>query len=174
MFGLEILAKIFKILRSENSPNQIAWGFALGMILGLTPFWTVHNMLIILILIVFNVNLGSALFAFALFSGLAYLLDPLFHNFGYFLLVDVHSLHSLWTALYQFPVIALSRYNNTVVMGSLAVSLILFVPVFFFIKFFVRYYREHLDPIVQKLKIVKLFKASKFYKVYQKIEAVRH
>ncbi len=135
MFGLEILAKIFKILRSDDSPNQIALGFALGMILGLTPFWTLHNMLVILILIVFNVNLGSALFAFALFSGLAYLLDPVFHSFGYFLLVDVHGLHGLWTALYQFPIIALSRYNNTVVMGSFVISLILFLPIFFFINF---------------------------------------
>ena len=174
MFGLEILAKILKILRSEDSPNQIAWGFALGMILGLTPFWTLHNLLIIIIIIIFNVNLGSAIFSFVIFSGLAYLFDPLFHSFGYYLLVDAHALHGLWSALYQFPIIALSRYNNTVVTGSFISSLILFVPMFLFAKYFVVYYRKHLDPIIQKSRIVKLFKASKFYKIYKKIETVRH
>ncbi len=173
MFGLEIIAKIFKILRSEDTPAQIAVGFSLGMILGLSPLLTLHNILIILMVIIFRVNLGSVLFSFALFSGLAYLLDPLFHSLGYYLLVDLSALHGLWTFLYQFPIVALSRYNNTVVMGSLVVSLILFLPVLFLMKYFVINYRNHLDPKFQRLKIVKLFKATKFYSVYKKIEAVR-
>ncbi len=173
MFGLEILAKIFKILRSEDTPSQIAVGFSLGMILGLSPLLTLHNVLIILIVIIFRVNLGSVIFSFALFSGLAYLLDPLFHNLGYYLLVDLSALHGLWTYLYQFPLVALSRYNNTVVMGSLVVSLILFLPILFLMKYFVIYYRQHLDPKFQKLKIVQLFKSTKFYSVYKKIQAVR-
>ncbi len=173
MFGLEILAKIFKILRSDDTPAQIAVGFSLGMILGLTPFFTLHNFLILLIVIIFKVNLGSVLFAFAIFSGLAYLLDPLFHSVGYFLLVDVSALHGLWTFLYQFPVVALSRYNNTVVLGSLVVSLILFLPILFAMKYFVVYYRKHLDPKFQKLKIVQFVKSTKFYSIYKKIQAVR-
>lgn len=173
MFGLEIIAKILKILRSEDSPSQIAIGFSLGMILGLTPFFTLHNLLIVLIVIIFKVNLGSVIFSFVLFSGLAYLLDPLFHSLGYFLLVDLSALHGLWTFLYQFPIVALSRYNNTVVMGSLAFSLVFFLPVLFFMKFFVIYYRKHLDPKFQKLKIVQLIKSTKFYSVYKKIQAVR-
>ena len=43
MFGLEILAKLFKILRAEDTPNQIASGFFLGMIIGLTPFPCIHT-----------------------------------------------------------------------------------------------------------------------------------
>ena len=50
MFGLEILAKLFKILRAEDTPNQIASGFFLGMIIGLTPVLTVHNMVIIILI----------------------------------------------------------------------------------------------------------------------------
>ncbi|APF17720.1 Conserved hypothetical protein CHP03546 [Caldithrix abyssi DSM 13497] len=173
MFGLEILAKILKILRSDDTPAQIAVGFSLGMILGLTPFFTLHNVLVILIVIIFKVNLGSVIFSFALFSGLAYLLDPLFHSLGYFLLVDVPALHGLWTFFYQFPIIALSRYNNTVVMGSLAVSLLLFLPVTFGVKLFVIYYRKTLDPKIQQLKIVQLLKSTKFYAIYKKIQAVR-
>ena len=34
MFGLELIAKLVKILRSDASPNQIAAGFIFGMIIG--------------------------------------------------------------------------------------------------------------------------------------------
>lgn len=172
MFGLEILAKLFKILRAEDTPNQIAAGFVLGMIIGLTPFWTVHNMVIIFLIAILKVNIGAAMFAFAICSGLAYLFDPLFHNLGYFLLVDMTSLKGFYTTLYNIPVIALSRYNNTVVMGSLVVSILLIIPVFPFMKYFVTYYRKHLDPKLQKLKIVQIVKGSTFYNLYEKIRGV--
>ena len=172
MFGLEILAKLFKILRAEDTPNQIASGFFLGMIIGLTPFLTVHNMVIILLVFILKVNVGSVLFAFALFSGFAYIFDPLFHSFGYYILVDITSLHGFLVTLFNIPIIALSRYNNTVVMGSLVVSIILILPVFFFMKYFVKYYREHIDARLQKLKIIQIVKTSKFYKIYEKIRGV--
>jgi len=172
MFGLELLAKLFKILRAEDTPNQIASGFVLGMIIGLTPFMTLHNMIIILLIAILKVNIGSAVFAFIICSGLAYLFDPLFHSLGYFLLVDLSFMQSTWTALYNFPVIALSRYNNTVVIGSLAVSLLLFIPMFPAVKYFVKYYREKIDPRLQKLKIVQVIKGSNFYTIYEKIRGV--
>ncbi len=172
MFILEFLAKLFKILRSEASPNQIAAGFVLGMIIGLTPFLTLHNLIIIVLIIILKVNLGMAIFAFLLFSGIAWLLDPVFHDLGYFLLVDVTALKDFWTALYNFPLVALSRYNNTVVIGSLAVALILIIPLFPFAKYFVKVYRAKIDPRLQKMKIVQVVKGSRFYSIYEKIRGV--
>jgi len=169
MFGLELLAKLVKILRSAVSPNQIAAGFVIGMIIGLTPFWTLHNMILIVILIILNINIGTAIYSFILFSAIAYLLDPLFHHFGYFLLVDMGSLKNLWTFLYNLPLIALSRYNNTVVMGSLVIALILALPMFFLAKTGIIYYRENIDQKMQKWKIVKVVKGSKIYSFYEKI-----
>ncbi|HID38327.1 MAG TPA: TIGR03546 family protein [Calditrichaeota bacterium] len=172
MLVLKFMAKLVKILRSGASPNQIAAGFVLGMIIGLTPLWSLHNLLIVLLLIVFNVNLATAIFSFVLFSGFAYLLDPLFHNFGYYLLVEVAPLRPLWTALYNIPVIALGRFNNTVVMGSLITAIILLVPVFLAVRTFVNIYREKLDPKLQKLKIVQLLKGSKLYGWYERIKGM--
>ncbi len=172
MFVIEILAKIFKILRSGESPNKIAAGFTLGMIIGLTPFWSLHNIILILIIIIFSVNLASSLFAFAIFSGLAYLFDPLFHDFGYYLLVDVSALNSLWASLNSIPVATLSRYNNTVVIGSLVSSIILALPLFLSTKYFVVYYRKQIDPKLQKLKIVQVIKGSKFYSIYDKYKGL--
>ena len=169
MFILQFLAKLIKILRSAATPGQIAGGFILGMIIGLTPFWSLHNLVVLFLIIILNVNIAMALFSFALFSGVAYLADPLFHSFGFFMLVDINALQGLWLALYNIPVVALCRFNNTVVLGSLLSSLILLLPVYFLIKIAVIQYREKLEPLFLKWKIVKAIKGSRVYTWYEKI-----
>jgi uncharacterized protein (TIGR03546 family) len=173
MFILKLLGKLFKALRSGASPNQIAGGFIFGMIIGLTPFWSLHNLLVVILIIILKVNISMAIFSFLICSGFAYLLDPIFHSFGYWLLVDVTSLQGLWTSLYNTPVVPLTRYNNTVVMGSLVSSLILTLPMFFLVKVGVVLYREKFEARIQKLKIVQIVKSSKIYSVYQKISDFR-
>jgi len=172
MFGIELLAKLIKILRSAASPHQIAAGFVIGMIIGLTPFWTLHNMILIFILIIVNINIGTAIFSFLLFSAIAYLIDPLFHSLGYFLLVDMEGLKDFWTFLYNLPLVALSRYNNTVVIGSLLIALILSLPTYFLAKIGVIYYRENIDSRIQKWKLIQAIKGSKIYSFYEKIRNI--
>jgi uncharacterized protein (TIGR03546 family) len=65
-----------------------------------------------------------------------------------------------------------THLNNTIVMGSLLVSLAAFIPVFIMIKILVRKYREHLLAWVNKTRVMKFFKASKFYEVYQTISGL--
>jgi uncharacterized protein (TIGR03546 family) len=110
-----------------------------------------------------------AIFSFIIFSGIAYLLDPTFHNIGFFLLVDMTSLKAFWTSLYNVPIIGLSRFNNTVVMGSFVTSLGLLFPVFFVSKKGVIAYREKIDPKFQKWKLVQAVKGTKIYSVYEKV-----
>lgn len=172
MFGLKLIAKLFKVLRSGESPGKIAGGFILGMLIGLTPIWSLHNLVVLILLIIINVNLGMAIFSFLLFSGFAYVFDPMFHSLGFWILVDIPALKGLWMSMYNTPVIALSKFNNTVVMGSLVVSLILLVPAFFAAKWFVVFYREHIDAKMQKLKIVQVIKGSKIYNLYEKIRNI--
>ncbi len=169
MIGLELLAKLFKVLRSGASPGQIAGGFILGMILGLTPFWNLHNLLVILLIIILDVNISMSIFGFLLFSLFAWFFDPLFHSFGYFLLVDIGSMKDVYTSMYNTPVLGLSNFNNTVVMGSLAASILLLLPMYFLAKIGVVQYRVKIDPMFQKLKIVQMVKGSKLYEWYDKI-----
>ena len=37
MFFLKLLKQVIVIFQTDISPNQVAWGFALGAILGLVP-----------------------------------------------------------------------------------------------------------------------------------------
>lgn len=170
MFILKLLGKLLKALSSGESPSQIAGGFILGMILGLTPFWSLHNLVVILLIIIIRVNISMAIFSWLFFSVFAYLLDPLFHSLGYWLLVDVTALKGLWTGMYNTSGLPLTRFNNTVVLGSLVSSLVLLAPMFFLAKKGVILYREKIHDRVQKLKIVKIVKSSGIYSLYKKIK----
>ncbi|MCF7885108.1 MAG: TIGR03546 family protein [Candidatus Marinimicrobia bacterium] len=165
---MKLIKKLLKALKSASSPSQLAWGFALGMImiLGLTPFWNIHNAIIFILILIININIGSAILGFLIFSGFAYIFDPLFHALGYYLLTQVEFLQGLWQSLYNNPAVVATQYNNTVVLGSLLSAVIIFIPVFFGFKKFVHIYREKIDPYIQKLKIVKVLKSTKLYKLF--------
>ncbi|HPG42024.1 MAG TPA: TIGR03546 family protein [bacterium] len=169
MLIIKYLSKLLKLLQSGETPGRLAGGFILGMVMGLTPFWNIHNLIVFILIVIIRVNISMALLAFAVSSGIAYLLDPLFHNLGYWVLVNIESLKGLWTAMYNSPLIALTNFNNTVVMGSLIVSILLLAPVYFLVKWGVVVYREKINAKVQQWKIVQLFKSSKLYTFYEKI-----
>ncbi len=173
MFVIQYISKLIKILRSGASPAQIAGGFILGMMLGLSPsFFTLTNLFLILLLIILNVNLATAIFSYAIFSGVAYLLDPLAHSLGYHLLVKTGALRSLWTSLYNSPLVPFTRFNNTVVMGSFVISLLLLLPLYFLSKYAVVQYRKKLEPKVQNWKFMKLLKSSQIYQLYEKVKLI--
>lgn len=172
MFFLKILSKFVKVLRSNASPNQIAWGFALGAILGLTPFWSLHNLFLIILIILLKINISAALLGLVLFGFIALLLDPLFHFLGFYVLVQIPFMESIWTTLYNLPIAPFSRFNNTVVMGSLLCSLILLVPNYFLFKIFVIRYRESWAEKIQKWKIVQVLKGSKLVRFYLKVKNI--
>jgi predicted peroxiredoxin len=63
--------------------------------------------------------------------------------------------------------------NNTIVVGSLATSLILALPLFFASMRGVRLYRERWREKVQNSKFVKVLKATPFYGLYDKYEKAK-
>ena len=106
---LKYVAKLLKALASEASPNQLAGGFILGMIIGLTPLASAHNLLIIVLIIIFKVNIGMAFLAFLVFSGVAYIADPLFHSFGIWML-ELENMKSTWTSMYNNEFWAITKF----------------------------------------------------------------
>ena len=77
MFWLQIIKGFISVLRSGQTPRQIAAGFALGAIVGLMPFLTLQGLLLWLVILVLDVNLSAALLAVTLFALLSYIIDPL-------------------------------------------------------------------------------------------------
>jgi len=169
MFFLQFISKFIKVMRAGASPAQIAGGFGLGWLIGLMPFLTLQSVIIFCIIFLLNVNLSAATFAIFIASFGAFLLDPLFHHLGFYLLTGMESLQGLWTKLYNMPVAPLTRFNNTVVMGSFIGGLVLFVPAYFGMKKFVVAYREGLEAKIKQWKIVQVITGSKVWQWYERI-----
>ncbi len=169
---LRLLAKTLKVLNSETDPGQISLALVLAMVMGFTPFWSPHNLIVLFLVLLVRANLSSFLLGLALFGSLAYLLDPLFHRVGLSLLT-ADPLVGLWTALYNTLPGRLDRINNTIVVGSLAVSLVLAVPAFLLLNLLVRKYRERVVTWVEKSRIAQALKANRFYQIYQSVSGWR-
>jgi len=169
---LNLLARLLKVLNSESEPGQISLAFCLAMIAGLTPFFSLHNLIILLLVLILRVNLSAFLLGLILFSGIAYIIDPLFHKIGYSVLLS-EGLKDTWTTFYNNPYMRLTRFNNTILMGSLVFSVLLFIPLYFLSNFLILKYRSHVLEVVRKSKIMQFFKATKFYKIYEKVSSLR-
>ena len=70
-----------------------------------------------LLFFLFNVDKGLAMLSAALFTATGYALDGVAHSIGLSLL-GAEALRGLWTALYDLPIVPLTRFNNTVVLGN--------------------------------------------------------
>jgi uncharacterized protein (TIGR03546 family) len=97
---------------------------------------------------------------------LAYLLDPLFHRVGLAVLT-APSLEGLWTGLYNSALWRIERFNNSIAMGSLLVSLVLFVPTVLAFNWAIRTYRERVLAKMKQWRVVQALTATRFYQIYR-------
>lgn len=167
MLLLKLLQSLVKALHSEGTPGQLAAGIALGSILGLTPLLNLHNAVVFGLAIILNVSFAGAMLGWAVFIPVGFLLDPVFDMVGRALLLDVAALRPLWTAFYNVPVLPLTNFNNTVVLGSVVVALGLFVPLYFATRWAVTRYRATVGERIRNSKLYKAITASKLYNLYR-------
>lgn len=165
---LSQFAKLLKVMNSDADPSQISIALGLSLITGFLPLFTPLNLLLLLILLLFRLNISAYLLGAAFFSGIAWFLDPLFHPLGLAILT-ASPLEGLWTKLYNTVLGRLQHFNNSVVMGSFAVSLALFLPFVIAMNAAIRRYREHVLVWVKKTRFMQMIMASKFYDLYEKL-----
>ncbi len=170
MLILQLIGKLVKLLRSAAAPFQIAGGFILGMMLGFVGLKTLIAAPIIVCIIVLNVNLASVIFAAVLFRFIAYLIDPFIHSLGYWILADVEPLRNFWTTLYTLKFVPYTRFNNTVVMGSFIISIILLVPLYIAVKRFIIAYKQKYEPRIQKWKIIQILRGSALMRWFNRVK----
>lgn len=163
---LKLLRSLVNTLHSDGSPSQIAAGIALGAALGLTPLVNAHNLVVLLLLAVLNVSFAAGLFAWAVFVPAGFLLDPVFDRLGRWLLIDLQALRPLWATVDNVPGLALTNFNNTIVMGSVAGWLLLFLPIYFATRYGVIRYRATIGERVKQSRFYKTLQASQLYNVY--------
>ena len=165
--------RLIRVLHSDRDVRQISLGLALGMILGLTPLFSLHNLVVLLLVLFLRVNLSAAILSWLVFSALAYALDPLFHRLGLFVLTGVDGLQGLWTTLYNMPIVPYTRFNNTILMGSLIVSLAALYPVYWGSRIGIVRYRETVIERLSRSRVVQVLRASTLYRWYMRYSELR-
>lgn len=126
---MNFIIKLFKALNSGQTPWQVTLAIVLGMIMGLTPLSGVQTALILFLALLINIHFGLFLVSSAFFAGVGYIFDPLFESFGYMFL-SAEGLQGLWTAMYNSGIMRLTYFNNTIVLGSFVVAIVLALPLY--------------------------------------------
>ncbi len=162
---LNMLMKLIKALNSHASPWQLAFAIAFGLIVGLSPLYSLHNLLILLLVFFFRVNISTFFLSVMFFTGIAYLIDTTAIKLGEYLLSNP-DYTPLWTELYQSSLWQLSHFNHTLTLGSLLIALALFLPVLLLSKQLIELYRHRFMAWFGRLKVVEMLKANKLYMLY--------
>lgn len=165
MLFIKFLQTLFKALNSDGTPGQVGMGMAIGLCFGLTPLMSLHNVVVLAVAMLTTVSMPGVFLGWAIATPLGFMLDPAFHRVGLALLMR-DDLTPLFTWIVNTPVVALSRLNNTIVLGSLVVWLLALVPAYFVCRLLVDRYRAHIYAKVQQWRIVQLLKTSKLYQLY--------
>lgn len=164
LLALKVCRKLIAIILENDTPAMVALGFSLGMLLGLHPFNILYFFLIALLILLFKTNIGASFLGVLLFSLISPLFKGLSNKIGTWLLLDTPSLRPLFETLYSAPLLPYLNFNNTYILGSLVLGMLLFLPVFFGFYAFIRYLRSTLKARLERAKWVKWLKASTLFR----------
>ncbi len=163
---LTSIIKLLKALNSEQSPGQLAIAISLAAILGLTPLYSLHNVLVIFIALSFRVNLSVLLISYPIFALLGYLFSNVFDSIGISLLQNSNLL-DIWQGFFNTLIGRWSNFYYSGVIGSLTASIIVAILLYPLSKIIINLYREKFLVKIEKYQIVKVLKASSFWKLYE-------
>lgn len=160
---------LFKLLNSDKGTNQIAAGITCGFILGMSPVLSLQALLVFVLMFFFRIQIGAAFLFAAIFKGVAFLLDPAFHELGSIIL-EIPSLAPTYTQMYNMPLVPFTRFNNSIVMGAGVFAIVMSPIIFLAGKVFVNSYRDQVVARFEKTRLWQGIKASSFYQWYAKYE----
>lgn len=166
MLLLKLLQQLIKTLNSDGTPGQVGTGMALGAALGLTPLVNLHNLVVAAFAMLLNVSIPGFTLGWAVFVPLGFALDPVFDRVGRALLLHP-SLQPMWTDWYNTPVLPLTNFNNSIVLGSVVVWLVFLVPLCLVFRWGVARYRERVYARLKQSRIFQVVTASRLYNLYR-------
>jgi uncharacterized protein (TIGR03546 family) len=127
--GLRPVRRVVQALVAHDASNQLAAGVALGMVLGLVPKGNLIAVSLFVLLFSLRVNAGIGLVAAFAFSWVGPALDPFADKAGSYFL-SAGALQPTYAALFHMPLGPWFEFNNTVVVGLLAIGLWAAYPVY--------------------------------------------
>jgi uncharacterized protein (TIGR03546 family) len=125
--------------------------------------------LVFVAIFLFRVQIGAATISAGLFAFVSWIFDPLFNALGQRVL-GAEALAPLFTSLYNVPLVPLTRFNNTVVMGAGVLTVFLAPLVFFASRRLIAVYREQIVARFQNTKTYKAWTMTSLFKWYAKYD----
>lgn len=138
-----------------NSPHELALGVAFGVVIGLMPKDSAIPWAIALVFLVSRGNLLCGILAAVGASILSPSLDSVSDRMGMSVL-SAAFLQSTFEAWMDIPWAAWTRFNNTVVAGSLTIGLIASLPVYLLSQVFFRVWGISLIEKVMASRLIRI------------------
>ncbi len=159
---LKWIFDLFKVLNSNKNEGEIAAGFSFGVMLALIPGGNLLWLFLFIIGFFTRLNLLTAFVTLGLGKLIAGFLDPFLDTVGFYIL-NINAFKSFFTWLYNLPVVPYTAFNNSIVMGGFAVSILLAFPLWFLFRKAVILYRA---------KVRDRIKNSRFGRAVMKLPVV--
>ena len=152
---IKSIVKLLKALGANTNPGEVAHAIACGMLLGLMPKNNVLWYLVMVFILFLRIN--KAAYALMMLAGalLAPLFDNLFDAVGYWFLTQP-ALAPTFGALLDIPFVAFTKFNNTIVMGSLLIGIVVYVPLYFVVRGLIALWRRFIVPFLRRSFVGKL------------------
>lgn len=153
MFLISLIRKLYKILSADASPSAIAFAVSLGILAGCLPVRCGLAAAIALVVIVFRVQVSTAIVSWGLTRLVsAALLARAFESLGESLL-EAEGARGFWTWFLNLPVIAWFGLDRYAILGGAVVGLALGALAFVPVRLAVVSYRRWLHDRVSKSKL---------------------
>lgn len=154
---LSFFVKLFNSINSNSNPGEIAHAVSIALILGLMPKDNALWYVLFVFFFFIRINKGAFMLFTALFTVISPFFDNILDSLGYYILT-IPSLQGIYASLMNIPFIAFTRFNNTIVMGALAWSLLFYIPVYVISRLIIYLWRNKIVPHIRKSKLVLFFK----------------
>ena len=167
---LKHIVNFTKVLNANSKPDQIANSFCIGALLGFMPKTNALWYLLFVFFLFVRFNKSGYFIALLLGTLIAPLGDGLFDAVGYAALT-LKPLENIYSALLDMPFVGFTRFNNSIVCGSLLCGLVLYIPLFVLSLFGIKAWRKYLAPHFNDSKILKaLYRLPLIVKIAEKLQ----
>jgi len=164
-FVIQQFLALIKLLHSDNSDEKIAWAIVLGFFSALWPLMSLQGVFVLILALVFRFQLGAFLLSWLLFSILVVPFMGSLHKLGAAFL-DLESMNLLYVSMQKSDFWALSRFNNSIVMGSFWAALVLSPFVYILFRWLLKKYRDVFFAYIKSTKVYYILKSTVFVKIY--------
>ena len=153
---LSYIIKFLKALGANSKPSQIANSFCIGFILGVMPKNNLLWWLVFVFFMFVRINKAGYFIMMLLGAFISPYLDPTFHKIGEFVLT-YEPLVPVYSKLLEIPFVGFTRFNNTIVCGSLVGGLLAYLPLYIFMLVFIWVWRKWIAPFFNRSNNIVLF-----------------